>query len=72
MINDLCRGDIESATDNFNAVFSEKAAAALDQYKAQVGQQFFDKPVQSESVSVNKNIFKVVPNTHKKFTEKKV
>ena len=45
MVNSLAQGDKEAATDMFNAIFSEKAAAALNQYSQEIGKTFFDKQV---------------------------
>lgn len=42
MVNSLVQGDKEAAADMFNAIFSEKAATALNQYSQEIGKTFFD------------------------------
>ena len=69
MLNDLVRGNKEAAAEQFNAIFSEKAANALETYKAQVGQNFFP---QKTNESVEGKVFRVVPNPAAKDKVKKV
>lgn len=42
MVNSLVQGDKESAADAFNAIFTQKASAALNSYKAEIGRTMFN------------------------------